>query len=67
MQGLHGNLERLKHSPLLGEMRKNPGWQPLLFDEHGMEVPFPCISDKEPRGEFHRIVPTAVTSQSQGG
>merc|ERR1719199_1290876 len=42
VQGLKSNMDRLKKSPLLVEWRKNDDWQPLLFNEEGVEVAFPC-------------------------
>merc|ERR1712194_130162 len=39
VQGLHANLERLKKSPLLPVMKRNVGWQPILFDAIGTLIP----------------------------
>jgi hypothetical protein len=49
VQGLQANLDRLKRSPLLPMLKANEGWQPVMFDESGNLIPFPCEADRPPK------------------
>jgi len=41
VQGLENNVARLRNSPVMSQLLDKPEWLPLLFDEHGVQIPFP--------------------------
>lgn len=41
VQGLEENVERLRKSPVMHQLKDHPEWMPILFDEHGQQAPFP--------------------------
>lgn len=61
VQGLTENVRRLKNSPVMNQLQDHPEWMPLLFDEDGIDQPFPMpdqpLPPVKPRGrnrEGHR-------------
>lgn len=54
VQGFEENVQRLRSSPVMGELLKNPDWMPLLLDSRGEEMAFPMpeqpIPAVRPRG-----------------
>ncbi|CAK9050154.1 Protein MEI2-like 1 (AML1) (MEI2-like protein 1) [Durusdinium trenchii] len=61
VQGLTENVRRLKNSPVMNQLVDHPEWMPLLFDEDGVDQPFPMpdqpLPPVKPRGrnrEGHR-------------
>jgi hypothetical protein len=40
-QGFEVNVTSLRNNPVMTKLRENPDWMPLIFDEHGVERPFP--------------------------
>mmetsp|Transcript_34964 Transcript_34964/g.61846 ORF Transcript_34964/g.61846 Transcript_34964/m.61846 type:complete len:289 (+) Transcript_34964:1-867(+) len=41
VQGLIENVRRLRNSPVMNQLQDHPEWMPLLFNEDGVEEPFP--------------------------
>jgi len=41
VQGLIENVKRLRNSPVMNQLQDHPEWMPLLFNEQGVEEPFP--------------------------
>mmetsp|Transcript_37116 Transcript_37116/g.66113 ORF Transcript_37116/g.66113 Transcript_37116/m.66113 type:complete len:410 (-) Transcript_37116:209-1438(-) len=41
VQGLTENVRRLRNSPVMNQLQDHPEWMPLLFDENGVDQPFP--------------------------
>jgi len=41
VQGLIENVKRLRNSPVMNQLQDHPEWMPLLFNEDGVEEPFP--------------------------
>lgn len=41
VQGLIENVRRLRNSPVMNQLQDHPEWMPLLFNEYGVEEPFP--------------------------
>lgn len=54
VQGLSENVRRLRNSPVMNQLVEHPEWMPLLFNEHGIEEPFPMpdqpLPPVKPRG-----------------
>mmetsp|Transcript_128202 Transcript_128202/g.304402 ORF Transcript_128202/g.304402 Transcript_128202/m.304402 type:complete len:537 (-) Transcript_128202:158-1768(-) len=54
VQGLMENVRRLKNSPVMNQLQDHPEWMPLLFDENGVDQPFPLpdqpLPPVKPRG-----------------
>lgn len=42
VQGFEDNVQRLRNSPVMRELRDKPEWMPLTFDANGKETPFPA-------------------------
>jgi len=42
VQGFEENVQRLRNSPVMRELAHHLEWMPLIFDEHGTQVPFPA-------------------------
>lgn len=41
VQGFEDNVQRLRNSPVMRELAHHPEWMPLIFDAHGVQLPFP--------------------------
>merc|ERR1719375_755052 len=41
VQGFDDNVQRLRNSPVMRELAHHPEWMPLIFDENGVQMPFP--------------------------
>ncbi|CAE7316517.1 ML2, partial [Symbiodinium pilosum] len=54
VQGLTENVRRLRNSPVMNQLQDHPEWMPLLFDENGIDQPFPLpdqpLPPVKPRG-----------------
>lgn len=54
VQGLSENVRRLRNSPVMNQLQDHPEWMPLLFDENGVDEPFPLpdqpLPPVKPRG-----------------
>jgi len=54
VQGLIENVRRLRNSPVMNQLQDHPEWMPLLFNERGVEEPFPSpdqvLPPVKPRG-----------------
>jgi len=54
VQGLSENVRRLRNSPVMNQLSDHPEWMPLLFDENGIDEPFPMpdqpLPPVKPRG-----------------
>jgi len=65
VQGLIENVRRLRNSPVMNQLVDHPEWMPLLFNEQGVEEPFPSpdqpLPPVKPRGrarvEGQAIIP----------
>lgn len=42
VQGFEDNVQRLRNSPVMRELAHHPEWMPLIFDECGIQLPFPA-------------------------
>jgi hypothetical protein len=42
VQGFEDNVQRLRNSPVMRELAHHPEWMPLIFDECGVQLPFPA-------------------------
>jgi hypothetical protein len=42
VQGFEDNVQRLRNSPVMRELAHHPEWMPLIFDENGVQIPFPA-------------------------
>lgn len=54
VQGLTENVRRLRNSPVMNQLIDHPEWMPLLFNDVGVEIPFPMpdqpLPPVKPRG-----------------
>jgi len=54
VQGLSENVRRLRNSPVMNQLQDHPEWMPLLFNEYGIDEPFPMpdqpLPPVKPRG-----------------
>mmetsp|Transcript_70397 Transcript_70397/g.139655 ORF Transcript_70397/g.139655 Transcript_70397/m.139655 type:complete len:540 (-) Transcript_70397:117-1736(-) len=54
VQGLTENVRRLRNSPVMNQLVDHPEWMPLLFNDAGVEIPFPMpdqpLPPVKPRG-----------------
>lgn len=54
VQGLTENVRRLRNSPVMNQLIDHPEWMPLLFNDAGVEIPFPMpdqpLPPVKPRG-----------------
>lgn len=54
VQGLGENVRRLRNSPVMNQLADHPEWMPLLFNDDGIEEPFPSpdqpLPPVKPRG-----------------
>jgi len=54
VQGLQQNVQRLRNSPVMNQLADHPEWMPLLFNDDGIEEPFPSpdqpLPPVKPRG-----------------
>jgi len=54
VQGLTENVRRLRNSPVMNQLADHPEWMPLLFNEEGVDEPFPMpeqpLPPVKPRG-----------------
>lgn len=54
VQGLLENVRRLRNSPVMNQLQDHPEWMPLLFNEKGLDEPFPMpdqpLPPVKPRG-----------------
>jgi len=62
VQGRDENVQRLRSSPVMGELLCHPEWMPLLLDEAGHEQPFP-----EPEQPLAPIRPRGRRRQPKTG
>jgi len=48
VQGMVENVRRLKNSPVMNQLADHPEWMPLLFNQDGIEEPFPMPDNALP-------------------
>lgn len=56
VQGLAGNVRRLKNSPLMKQLADHPEWMPLLFNEYGEPEGFPLPDPQQQQQQ--RVAPS---------
>merc|ERR1712045_326861 len=64
VQGLTENVQRLRNSPVMNTLIDHPEWMPLLFNDVGVEIPFPMpdqpLPPVKPRGQRNVAAPKPV-------
>jgi len=57
VHGFEKNVERLRNSVVMAELKDHPEWMPVTFDQSGAETPFPSPSSVAQLGKLRKHRP----------